>query len=326
MRSAELRNLLLAGSSLPGLSADRLEATGGVYLRNGFEATGEVRLPGAKLGGNLELPTARSSGRRRTGKGLKGWALNLDGVRVDGALFLRNEATVDGVIDLTAAQIGHLNDAESSWPEPGLLAVNRFQYGAITGGPVDATRRLDWLGRQDPARWGADFWPQPYEQLAKVLREMGHGDEAKTVLIAKERLRREVELGRLPGWRRPFYWGFTQLLRMVGYGYRPAMALIPAALVVLLGWAVVHSSTRTGLLVPAARAQAGAPARVLVPLAYSIEAFVPIVKLGQVEAFRPDLGTRWGFWLQVYLWVHGFLGWLIGGIAAAGVLGLFRRE
>jgi hypothetical protein len=52
---------------------------------------------------------------------------------------------------------------------------------------------------------------------------------------------------------------------------------------------------------------------------------VPIVKLGQTEAFRPDMRRPWGYRLQVYLWLHGFAGWLIGGIAAAGILGLFRR-
>ena len=51
-------------------------------------------------------------------------------------------------------------------------------------------RGLTWLGRQEPARFGVEFWPQPYEQCAKVLREMGHGGEARKVLIEKERLQR----------------------------------------------------------------------------------------------------------------------------------------
>ena len=139
------------------------------------------------------------------------------------------------MLDLTAAEIGTLVDAKVSWPGPGLLALDRFQYGAISFGPVDAASRLDWLGRQDPTYWGADFWPQPYQQLAKVLREMGHEDEAKTVLVAKAHARRAAELRRVVWWRKPGHWAWTQVLRMLGYGYRPAWALIPAITVVLLG-------------------------------------------------------------------------------------------
>jgi hypothetical protein len=71
--------------------------------------------------------------------------------------------------------------------------LDRCRYGAFTGSaPVDALTRLVWLGLQEPARWGIEFWPQPYEQLAKVLREMGHGGDARTVLIEKERLQRKA--------------------------------------------------------------------------------------------------------------------------------------
>jgi hypothetical protein len=161
---------------------------------------------------------------------------------------------------------------------------------------------------------------------------MGHEDEAKTVLAAKERSRRAVELRKLPRWRKPTFWAFTRLLEMVGYGYRPALALIPALTVVYVGAAAVKRGWEVGVLERAETAAAvqpdvpAPPEVALVPLAYSLEAFVPIVELGQVEAFRPDMAKRWGWWLQVYMWGHGFLGWLIGGIAVAGILGLFRRE
>ena len=89
---------------------------------------------------------------------------------------------------------------------------------------------------------------------------------------------------------------------------------------------LIDRAANTGVLVPVKPAEADAPAVELVPLAYSFEAFVPIVKFGQVEAFRPVMAKPWGYRLQVCLWVHGLAGWLIGGIAAAGVLGLFRRD
>ena len=239
LRSTELSNLFLNGSHLPGLSADRLEARGGVFLRS-VEATGEVRLLGAKLGGNLSCTGAKfraekdtegkpahalsadrleavggvflsgfeASGevrllgaklggdldcegatfRARTGGDVR--ALNLVASRVDGALLFRQGATVAGVIDLTAAEFGTINDDARCWPGKGELVLDRCRYGAVTSGPVDAESRLEWLALQNPARWGEDFWPQPYEQLARVLREMGHGADARTVLVEKERLQR----------------------------------------------------------------------------------------------------------------------------------------
>ncbi len=81
-----------------------------------------------------------------------------------------------GHADLTAATIGAIDDEQTSWPKTGDLLLNRCQYGAFIGGPADAESRLDWLSRQTPDRWKADFWPQPYEQLSMVLREMGHDE------------------------------------------------------------------------------------------------------------------------------------------------------
>ena len=61
---------------------------------------------------------------------------------------------------------------------------------------MDAETRLDWLSRQTPERWGEDFWPQPYEQLAAVLGEMGHDEDKRRVLIEKERLSRRARRAR----------------------------------------------------------------------------------------------------------------------------------
>jgi hypothetical protein len=70
--------------------------------------------------------------------------------------------------------------------------LNRCRYEAFIDGPVDTRGRLEWLSRQTPERWGEDFWPQPYEQLAAVFRDMGHNEDARAVLIAKERLQRQA--------------------------------------------------------------------------------------------------------------------------------------
>jgi hypothetical protein len=59
LHSAEVRNLHFDGSRLPGLSADRIETRGDMFLLGG-RATGEVRLLGAKLGGTSTAPAPTS--------------------------------------------------------------------------------------------------------------------------------------------------------------------------------------------------------------------------------------------------------------------------
>jgi hypothetical protein len=93
---------------------------------------------------------------------------------------------------------------------------------------VDAPSRLEWFARQDPAPWGEDFWPQPYEQLAKVLREMGHGEDARAVLIAKERLQRAARRRRelSPGWRRLLRARDAVLDKTIRFGQQPLRSFL----------------------------------------------------------------------------------------------------
>jgi len=189
---------LKAGKSGRALNAGGLQAEGNMFLRD-VQASGELRLLGAKLGGDLDCADARLEA------GKSGKALNVGGAQIVGAFFLRQDARIKGVLDLTGAQIGHINDEERCWPGAAHLILDRCRYGAFTGGPVDAGARIRWLDLQDPARWGKDFWPQPWEHCAKVLREMGHTDDARQILIAKEarqrRWRRDKLKARLEGAR-----------------------------------------------------------------------------------------------------------------------------
>ena len=169
-----------------------------------------------------------------------GEALHLNRTVVRGGLFLRGGAEIKGALDLTGASIDTLHDDEASWPAPGNLLLNRCLYNALIGGPMDAPRRLTWLARQSPGRWGEDFWPQPYEQLAHVFREMGHDEDARTVLVEKERLQRAARRARTknPLWR--FLLGAKDRLLGVtlGYGHKPLLSLAWLLLFWSLGVAV----------------------------------------------------------------------------------------
>jgi hypothetical protein len=107
---------------------------------------------------------------------------------------------------------------------------------------VGARERLDWLSRQTPGRWGEDFWPQPYEQLAKVLGEMGHDEDKRRVLVEKERLARRARRKRAgsPAMRLTLLVKDAVMGLTTGYGRLPLLALV--WMVVL--WIAAPHSTR----------------------------------------------------------------------------------
>lgn len=284
-RQMRFEFLNLSGSALPGLDAQGAEVKGHAFLRDGFEATGAVSFAGARIGGQLACSGGRfaneggaafnaqgidvketaflSDGFDATGE------VSLSGARIGGQLdcssgrfaneggqallaqrmyvaqgFLwRNVNVGAGIVNLSAAFTSDLVDDLQSWPKSGQLILDGFSYDRIDGGLTDAARRLDWLVKGD--RWDEEFFPQPYTQLAKVLREMGHERDARLVLIAKERklaaeqIRKDREKARALwsgdktvtgdiGWhwlRRTTFkiWNGTAW-RLIGYGYAPQYA------------------------------------------------------------------------------------------------------
>ncbi|MFN4143773.1 hypothetical protein [Aestuariivirga sp.] len=290
LRYAVIDNLFLDGSSLPGLQAERLEARGGVSLRSA-ELQGEIHLSGSRLDGNLSLDAvsiacaggaalvadgievrsveirgAAIAGETRmtsariggdldiTGARLShpdGEALHLNRTVVRGGFFMRGGAEIKGALDLTGASIDTLHDDEASWPAPGELLLNRCLYNALIGGPMDARRRLAWLARQAPERWGEDFWPQPYEQLAHVFREMGHDEDARSVLVEKERLQRAARRARAssPLLRLLLHVKDGLLGVTLGYGRKPLLSFAWLLLfwglgVAVFAWAQAQSAIK----------------------------------------------------------------------------------
>jgi hypothetical protein len=214
----------LAGSHINrpdglAVNGDGITTRGDILLR-GAKVNGEVRLWGAQAGGNIDCSSS-------TLDNLSGDALSLNRARVQGVFFLQKGATVQGKLDLKASVIGGIHDEQACWPKPGELSLNRCRYGAIIHGPVDARSRLDWLARQIPQAW-PDFQPQPYEHLAGVLREMGHQDDARAVLVEKERLQRLARRQRTksPVSRLAYFLSDWILALTVRYGHQPLYAFI----------------------------------------------------------------------------------------------------
>lgn len=270
-RSLEVRNVLLrgatlrggvnlagavlaadldaAGATIPAIERTAVDATeitchGGVVLRSAH-VTGEVRLIGSVIAGDLDCSGTLVDHAGDT-------ALDASRAVIKGAFFLRHDARLDGTLALTGASIGTIHDEAASWPKPGELLLNRCRYGAFIDGPVDAESRLDWLARQTPARWGEDFWPQPYEQLAAVFREMGHGEDASSVLVIKERLQRRARRARTesPVWRALLFLADGILGITLGYGRRPLFALVWLVAFWLAGVAIFAYAEGRGAVMP----------------------------------------------------------------------------
>lgn len=270
-RSLEARNVLLRGTTLRGginlsgavlaadldaagatipafermaLDASEIACHGSVVLRN-TRVTGEVRLTGSAITGDLDCSGTVVENAGQT-------AIEASRVAVKGAFFLRRDARLDGTLALTGASIGTIHDEAACWPKPGDLLLNRCRYGAFIDGPVDAESRVDWLARQTPERWGEDFWPQPYEQLASVFREMGHGEDASSVLVIKERLQRRARRARTenPIWRAVLFVADGILGITLGYGRRPLFALVWLVFFWLAGVAIFAYAERQGAVMP----------------------------------------------------------------------------
>ncbi len=266
------------------LNCDAIIVAGDLALR-GATIIGETRLLGARFGGDIDCAAASLSHP-------DGFALRLNRATIEGAFLLRQEARIEGTLDLTATTIGAIDDEQASWPAPGDLLLNRCQYGAFIGGPADAENRLDWLSRQTPERFGADFWPQPYEQLAKVLREMGHDEEARAVLITKERLQRRARRARAknPMLRTMLAVVDAVLAVTLRYGRQPLLALVWLALFWAIGTAVFATAYRTGAMKPNSPVVLRSPEWTMCDLRRGESRFMP--SSGQELAGRADAGEN----------------------------------
>ncbi|MFW5680141.1 MAG: hypothetical protein ACOC3D_07720, partial [Pseudomonadota bacterium] len=217
------------------LEAEGLRTRGDVALRLA-EIEGTVALVGARVAGDCDFTGGSFSEAEDT-------AITLARATIEGAFILRDGARVDGVLNLNGASAGALVDHPDAWPAAGNLKLNHFVYGAILGASAEASVRLSWLARQNPARWGEDFWPHPYEQLSAALLDMGHDEDARRVLIEKERLQRRARrarVGRGP-WRAVLAIKDGLLYLTVGFGRVPLLAFL-WLLLIWLGGAGLHAA------------------------------------------------------------------------------------
>ena len=178
----------------------------------------------APLADKTELPRAED-------------ALTLSKAKIGGTLWLgpasppnHQPVTLEGSLDLQGAHAHQLVDSPELWQVkevatdqgalPCYIRLDGFTYDRFVGGAkTDWLTRKAWLERQRPSHLAEEFRPQPFEQLVKVLRGMGHDADARRIAMLKHSYLQK----RKKFWKEPFAWTVGALWGLsCGYGYRPS--------------------------------------------------------------------------------------------------------
>ena len=142
--------------------------------------------------------------------------------------------------------------------------MDGLTYGQVSGA-ADANQRIAWLEKGSLVE--GNFFPQPFTQLAKVWREMGHDGAASKVLLRREKLIRkqsrqdatispngDVKIAFLSLWRDSINilsLFFDILLSwLVGYGHRPFRSLGCLILLIVIAIFPAHFAWKEGSFAP----------------------------------------------------------------------------
>jgi hypothetical protein len=247
----------LANAAGYALSARGITVARDLDFLDGFTAEGEIRLLDARIGGRLDFDRAVLANHG-------GQAVDLEGVTA-AVLFLRPRAIPDGVVNLSNARVGSFYDTRESWPTA--MRLRGFTYDKLENHAISVPDRLGWLESSE-----GGYIPGLYDQLAGAYRRAGRIEAARRVGVAKERGRRS-ELG----WSGKT-WN-SLLYITVGYGYRNWLAGAWLGVLLVAGSVIFASAY------PAHMHRATPVAPSFQPVIYTLDVLLPIVNLGQQEAW-----------------------------------------
>ena len=292
-----------------------------------------------------------------TGIESKAMALSLNRAEIGGVLFFKSNQITRGIVNFAGLVARRLNDDPADERENFKLRLDGFDYQAFSDqADLRLKSRLEWLRRRPT---DLEFSSQPYEHLAAILSKIGHRSDALDVLYEKERFRNQANRDvlrreRRSLWAIPLLWLNDFILRtMIGYGYRPFLALVWGC--VLIGaMSVLYQKTwDAGDFAPNAapilisedwieatlkhpsnpakfwsnQGEAGQDYETFNAIAYSADILIPIVNLGQEEAWAPS--TTRSYWGKQAWWVRWFakaFGWVITALGAAAITGAIRNQ
>jgi hypothetical protein len=180
---------------------------GHVALSKGFKASGAVRLPGAQIGGHLDCGRGTFSNAWRANDASSGVSIQADGARIAMDLKFNDHFRSNGTVSLVGTLVsgvfdrrdGTFNQTTRTTQAPTGMLIDRraaldlsnarVAYANFPGDPPDTEDRvLDGFvydhileSARESNRWSSylkwiesdTFLPQPYIQLAQVLRQDG---------------------------------------------------------------------------------------------------------------------------------------------------------
>jgi hypothetical protein len=326
-------------SNMPAFLGTGLRVDGDVYLDQGFESDGEVRLDSAEIHGSLILSQAtlrNPGGRSLCARWAKVRDASLsDGMASDGELSLvgseipghvscvgarlsngyqvalnlsgvhiagrldMQPASLQGVLDLTHAHVGIYRDTRSTWPNT--VRLEGFSYRVIEQ-DVKVGERLVWLRRNE-----LGYTPQIYDQLGAAVRLAGLEDDARRVGLAKQRDRRSTL--DVPG----RIWGLI-LDITVGYGYMTWLAGF--WLIGLLAAGTLIFTLDQGQF---RAARSGSEQPQFSALVLTLDLLLPVVTLHQRDFWLAN------GWLEAVVAALSILGWVLVTVVALSLTGLLKR-
>jgi len=224
---------------------------GNVELGKECRVAGQVSFQGATIGGDLTFAGGSFEGKP---------AINLRNAQIDGTLVWRGVEHARGELNLSGASCRTLNMDWKSWAKPSRVRLDNFIYKGFSELPEGCNAQFwrDWLERQPDKYLTTRFRPNAYSQLADVLDNMGHEQEAKSIRV-EQRWRQSQftrlyeplpnhDSGRLMR-NMVVFWNFVQGA-LVDYGYRPGKAIMYLFGVIALGSVIFHMAARNGIMAP----------------------------------------------------------------------------
>ncbi|PHR60884.1 MAG: hypothetical protein COA47_06665 [Robiginitomaculum sp.] len=286
------------------------------------------------------------------------------GLRIAGG-YMATEVQMSGRLDFSNGHVGVLADNPvSGWPEQaGQVSLSGLSYTWLRIGDEHrsgdlAGKRLNWLKLQykNPEQPTAqEFDPQPFHQLAQIMRQQGMNEDADRVSIEMRTLRLSSKID-------PWYIRKVQtfLNWTCRFGFSGGRAISVLSLWILLGTMMFGAHAFSGSFSPAeavmmGRHDAGMNTHItmlpfppkprpgqdlntgwhqtvsrgcpgLVAPLYAIDVILPVIEFGQRRACAFDpMGPLAPLWRWLHLF-YALIGAILSAIAVVTLTGLLRRD
>jgi hypothetical protein len=236
---------------------------------------------------------------------------NFETVQV-GATTSFADGTFAGYVSFKDARFANLGFAKVHWPVTHLdhpwLWLNGMTYQRISAGSEKESWNSLYDLVQRTARQSA-YSADIYASLEDYYRRLGYPGQANMFFRAqKQREREEVLTG--------FAWAWSYFLDwFVGYGRSPQRAIFWSVAIISIGCLVF----RPKLMEPQ---NAEHSTRKYSAFWYSVDVYLPIIKLHDAEIWKPKEEYVLG---HVWRRIHTVLGWALIPIAIAAWTGMLAR-